>query len=41
MTPLLSDRQLLLLAILIFGSLAAVVAAILRLMIFGRPRGRR
>lgn len=41
MMPPLSDRQLLLLAILVFGSLAAIVAAILRLMIFWRPRGRR
>ena len=41
MTPLPTDRQLLLLAILVFGSLGAIVAAIVRLMILGRPRGRR
>ena len=41
MMPLPSDRHLLLLTIVVFGSLGAVVAAILRLLIFGSPRGRR
>ena len=36
-----SDRHLLLLAIMVFGSLGAIVAAIIGLMVHGPPRGRR
>jgi hypothetical protein len=36
-----SDRQLVVLTVVVFGALALVVAAILRLMVHGPPRGRR
>jgi hypothetical protein len=35
-----SDRQLLLLTVVVWGSLGVIVAAILGLMVFGRPRDR-